>query len=410
MARSFGLKWMVSTDHGGPNHSRIRHDVAYPVLLESRQQVPEVLQFFGMELDAPAGDHGSLIIPRSDGERAQLRDIEFGFSRKDVFPPDPARDQPERMIGALNFMRAQALPPLLIANHPSRSAKAGQAYGRFDPAEFRDWNDAAPQVAVGMEGSPGHQASTLDASGAVDADGRRGGYNKGPPTMGGFDPTTARLGGLWDSMLGEGRGWWITASSDSHYNWREGGDDFWPGEYSKTYVYARTEYADILDGIRHGRVFVTTGDLVSEVDVTVSGSRSRKNKAQIGGLLTLARGEDLIVEIRIRDPAGPNAAGRKPAVARVDVIVGELGGPVASRADDRNPTAHVDRRFTAAKWKRKGEVLTMRHVIHRPRHDLYVRIRGTSTDELEPLPDARAEDPWSDLWFYTNPTRVSLRR
>ena len=92
MARSFGLKWMVSTDHGGPNHSRIRHDVAYPVLLESRQQVPEVLQFFGMELDAPAGDHGSLIIPRSDGERAQLRDIEFGFSRKDVFPPDPARD------------------------------------------------------------------------------------------------------------------------------------------------------------------------------------------------------------------------------------------------------------------------------------------------------------------------------
>jgi len=26
--------------------------------------------------------------------------------------------------------------------------------------------------------------------------------------MGGFDQMTARLGGFWDSMLGEGRRWW----------------------------------------------------------------------------------------------------------------------------------------------------------------------------------------------------------
>jgi hypothetical protein len=55
--------------------------------------------------------------------------------------------------------------------------------------------------------------------------------------MGGFDQMTATLGGLWDSLLGEGRRWWITSTSDSHVNWRDGGSDFWPGEYSKTYVY-----------------------------------------------------------------------------------------------------------------------------------------------------------------------------
>jgi hypothetical protein len=73
---------------------------------------------------------------------------------------------------------------------------------------------------------------------------------------------TARVGGLWDSPLGEGRRWWITATSDSHVHWTRGGADFWPGEYCKTYVNARQDYADIMHGLRNGRIFVTTGDLI----------------------------------------------------------------------------------------------------------------------------------------------------
>ena len=30
MARRFGLSWMVSTDHGGPRHSVLNHDRAWP--------------------------------------------------------------------------------------------------------------------------------------------------------------------------------------------------------------------------------------------------------------------------------------------------------------------------------------------------------------------------------------------
>jgi hypothetical protein len=52
---------------------------------------------------------------------------------------------------------------------------------------------------------------------------------------------TARIGGLWDSLLGEGRRRWITATSDSHVHWTRGGVDFWPGGYSKTYVLANTD-------------------------------------------------------------------------------------------------------------------------------------------------------------------------
>ena len=52
MARRSGLSWMVATDHGGPNHSKVNLEKAYPELILSRELVPEVIQFFGLELTA----------------------------------------------------------------------------------------------------------------------------------------------------------------------------------------------------------------------------------------------------------------------------------------------------------------------------------------------------------------------
>lgn len=408
MARQFGLAWMVSTDHGGPGHSRINHDLAYPSLLESREAVPEVLQFFGMEFDTPDGDHSSLIIPRTAAERAQLLEIEAGYSRRDAHPADPARDEPERMIAALRVMREQEHPPVLIANHPSRSAVSATEYGRYDPAEFRNWNDTAPSVAVGMEGAPGHQAATLNPDGSADPQGHRGGYRRGVPTMGGFDPMTARLGGFWDSMLAEGRRWWVTATSDSHRHWREGGSDFWPGEYSKTYVHARRDYADILDGLRNGRVFVTTGNLVSSVEMQVSGAQAMADPAGIGGMIEVAAGEEVVVRIRVRDPQDLNAAGQNPELARIDLIGGPITGPATDRSVDRAPATQVLARFTSADWQRDGEFLSLEHRLPAASTPFYLRLRGTNTGDLEPAEDSPGEDPWTDLWFYANPVFVNV--
>lgn len=44
-ARQYGLSWMVTTDHGGPNHSKFNLVHAYAELKEARAQVPDVLQF-----------------------------------------------------------------------------------------------------------------------------------------------------------------------------------------------------------------------------------------------------------------------------------------------------------------------------------------------------------------------------
>ena len=408
MAKKYGLSWMVSTDHGGPNHSKVNLEMAYPELLQSRYSVPDLIQFYGMEFDTPGADHSSMIMPHSDHEHIDLYNIEHKFSKRDPFPADSTWNRPSRMLEALRYMREIPSPPVVIANHPSRSAPGLGVYGQDTPAEFRDWNDTAPRVAVGMEGAPGHQASALTPEGAVDTAGFRGGYGN-QPTMGGFDQMTARVGGLWDSLLGEGRRWWITSTSDSHRNWRDGGSDFWPGEYSKTYVLAERSYDDILDGIRNGRVFVTTGDLISELEVIATMVGGESPAAGIGGALRVPPGSDVRVTIRVRDPEGANHHGDRPAVARVDLVVGQVMGPVIDRRFDQNSTTRVVRRFAPADWRREGEYLVMEHTLGDVHHPSYLRVRGTSTDQLEPAPDPKAENPWEDLWFYSNPIFLEMR-
>ena len=410
MARNHGLAWMVATDHGGPLHSKLNRDVAYPELVESRQAVPEVIQFFGMEFDTPGADHSSIIIPHTHDEADRLHELESRFSKREPFPADPSRDTEPKMIEALTHMKGMAHPPIVFAHHPSRSARGPNAWGLTSAAELRGWNDAAPNVAVGMEGAPGHQAATLEREGNI-GPGKRGGYGN-YPTLGGYDQMTARLGGFWDSLLGEGRRWWITATSDSHKHWREGGSDFWPGEYSKTYVHALKTHDDILDGLRSGRIFVTTGDLISELYVTVSTGLEGEahGHANIGETLVLpAPLRNAVVTIRFKHPSGPNVRGLRPRVARVDLILGAVTGKSADPHLVANPSTRVERRFEAAQWTEEDGFLTIRHALNRIEGDFYVRVRGTNSAELEPAIDPDGEDPWSDLWFYSNPIFVQPR-
>ncbi|MET7818927.1 MULTISPECIES: phosphoesterase [Micromonospora] len=399
MAKNFGLTWAMCTDHGGPTHSKVNIEQAYPDLLRSRKLVPEVLQFWGMEFDAPSLDHHTLMIPRHDDEAKQLFELESRFAKYDAFPTDPARDTEAKMVEFLKVARGMPHKPLVIAHHASRSAPGLGVYGQDTPREFRNGNNAAPDVYIGFEGAPGHQAGPLNG-------GKRGGYGN-HPTYGGFDQMTARVGGLWDSLLGEGRRWWITATSDSHVHWTRGGSDFWPGEYSKTYVHARQDYGDIMDGLRNGRIWVTTGDLIRSLDVTAT---SQGRTADVGETITVSRRSrtDVEIEITFRPLGGPNANGDRPEVRRVDLIVGQITGPSASLDADTNPTTTVAARFGPRDWRRKGDSYVIRHTLRNVEADTYARVRGTSTDEAEPLADG-LESPWDDLWFYSNPVFVHVR-
>jgi hypothetical protein len=414
MARRYGLEWMVATDHGGPNHSKVNHDRAYPELLISRQEVPEVVQFFGMEIDTPGADHSSAIIPQGDDEAERLRAIEHGYSSKEAWPSDPDRNTEPKMLEALKMMQQQTPKPVVIAHHPSRSSKGLGEYGMTTPTELRGWNDTAPEIAVGMEGAPGHQAALQTQYGDPARKAPRGIYGLpqlggGYPTLGGFDQMTALLGGFWDSMLGEGRRWWITANSDSHVHWTEGGVDFWPGEYSKTYVHALKQPDAIIDSLRKGNVFVTTGDLIDAVDVSVSKGGETLPVA-FGTTYIGKRGEKISLTIRFRVPQGKNANGDNPAVTRVDLIRGSVTGKGSDPANDRNPTTRVEKRFTAADWRKDGDYTVIEYRMKPLKGTEYIRLRGTSTDQLEPLPDSDDTTVWDDLWFYSNPVFLETSR
>jgi len=364
-----------------------------------------VIQFYGMELDTPGADHSSLIIPHTHDEAERLYELESRFAKFDAWPEDPSWDREPRMLEALRVMRALPARPVVIANHPSRSATGLGEYGLDKPAELRNWNDTAPELAVGMEGAPGHQAMTLRGDGSIKRSEKRG-YYIDYPTLGGFDQMTARLGGFWDSMLGEGRHWWITANSDSHVNWRKDGGDFWPGEYSKTYVWSTPDHDSILQALREGRIFVTTGDLISELDLTANADGKQAKNAET---LVVSSGASVEIEIRFLDPTGKNHHGDDPSVRRVDLIIGNITGPTSDRSSDTNPTTRVMARFTPQDWRRDGDYRIATTRLENITADTYLRVRGTNGDELEPQPDPPGEDPWTDLWFYSNPIFISVR-
>jgi len=398
MAKSFGLSWVICTDHGGPTHSKVNLELAYPDLLKSRDLVPQVLQFWGMEFDAPAMDHHTLMVPRRNDEAQLLYDLESRYAKLDAFPNDPSRDTEAKMVEFLNYASIMSGKPLVIAHHAARSARGLGVWGQDTPREFRNNQDAAPDVYVGFEGAPGHQAGPLNGN-------ARGGYGN-YPTHGGFDQMTAVVGGLWDSLLGEGRKWWITATSDSHVHWTRGGSDFWPGEYSKTYVRARQDYADIMEGLRTGRIFVTTGDLISGLDVTASHGR---RTAAVGQTVTVTdtRDNDVDIEVRFAPLQGTNGNGDRPVVNRVDIIVGDVTGPVSNRDAATNSTAKVVARYGVSDFRLSGREYVVRHTLRDVTNSGYIRVRGTSTDEMEPAADG-LESPWEDLWFYSNPVFVKV--
>jgi hypothetical protein len=118
------------------------------------------------------------------------------------------------------------------------------------------------------------------------------------------------------------------------------------------------------------------------------------------------------VTVRFRGPDRPNAHGDIPIVRRIDLIAGRVQGPFHGRHIDqnvdRNETTRVIARFTDKDWTLRNGVATVRTVLPKLEGDMYLRVRGTNTDDLEPPMDGPGEDPWIDLWVYSNPVFVEV--
>jgi hypothetical protein len=463
----YDLDWMVVTDHGGVAHEKYAIDQVTPDIEAARKANPGILVYQGLEWNIPGAEHATVFLPPGRATVDVLRAFEAAFDGA-VLATSVASgglgkitratslDGEPYALQALTYLdrqvRSGRVPiALMFANHPARR-------GLNSPHEFRNWRDTAPHVAVGMEGAPGHQAEGIStATGGLGAG--RGAYDKVPDangdsfpgytpsdtdnpyrTYGGFDWLTAKVGGLWDALLAEGRPWWVTATSDSHQVLGDlftqgAGDhtttgsvgapvpspapvvrgDFWPGYYSATLVAAgRRRYLDVMQGLQAGQVVAVHGRLIDGLDVRVrSLGRGDRRGVTLGGRTITGRGDDVELSVTVTLPAGPNFAGVVPHLAKIDLIA----GPVTGRADDRDAfTAagtHVVRTFEVPASARRA--VTFRHVFQHVDASFYLRLRGSdgnrATSSGDPVQDVVGDaDPWSDLWFYANPVFVEVAR
>jgi hypothetical protein len=449
----YGMDWLVITDHGSATHARIGVEKVNPDIQEARAAYEDTLVFQGLEWNIPAAEHGTVFVHPGKNEVSVLKQFETDYdgSVKGASDSTPANEA--LAVAGLAFLgeqvrRRKVKDALMLANHPARR-------GVDSPHEIRAWRDATPashQIAVGFEGAPGHQAAGLPAPlgpgrarGIYDNNPSANSFAGYPPesyrTWGGFDWMTATVGGLWDSLLAEGKAWWITANSDSHQVYADtavrgpGGDfnangryedpvyggkiditqgDYWPGYYSRTHVGADGfSYAAVMDGIRAGRIWVDHGQLISGLDVRVSGG---SRWATLGGALHVKKGTHVKLTADVALAGGPNFAGFLPTLARVDVIRGDVTGPVSDPDTFTAPTAKVVQSYEVNKATGTVRLTFDLGRVDRP---VYLRLRGTdgnrngvgpngaAVDPNGPLLDVVGDaDPWRDLWFYSNPVWV----
>jgi hypothetical protein len=288
----------------------------------------------------------------------------------------------------------------MAQNHPSASYYVPahlERAGPFNPdgnngfniEHLRDFNNAAPAVAFGMETQPGHGAS--DARGEYTIRRNTIGTTRvdsvGGTSYGGTGVYGAQIGGVWDALLGEGRNFWFFASSDWHNRGSFGADDrrttqdFYPGEYQRDFVMVHDgdghhhkptdvlSPQEIIDGLRSGNSFTASGQLIDRLALVACEDTRIPNNignalveaaalfaavnntdvdldskcATMGEKLVVRPNTGIVVAIAVRDPEGTNYSPysfpnpsllqvgmtqplNKPVLDHIDVIRGLVTG------------------------------------------------------------------------------------
>lgn len=491
----FGLDWQANSEHGGTSDQAsdgtLWKNVTPPVTrlgsplpagdnnlwrwqtLADADKVPAYLNAVrmanpgkivinGMELNMPGAEHCSTAIIDPTGH--DIAQFEYLWDKNDGDASggydfeDPANNGVAKNFVNNLTKAAQAAAWLqtnfagqswMVPAHPERAADKDWSDGNpsgYGPNFFRTLNDAAPDVAFAFESAPGHQK-----------DSGRGGYDEGKAygdgTYGGVGHFAATVGGLWDALLGEGREFWLVASSDFHAT----GGDFWPGEYQKTYSYltdangnGTNDGEDVVASLRSGNIFIAHGDLINELDFRVfhgaandKKARHGKNSATMGETLAVEKGDKITVRIRFRSPASNNCqAGvnaspdyvcQPPSVQHVQLIAGDVTGKLPPGTDayakqGTNPTTAVVATYDPSDWTvTEDGYVECTYQVKNVAKDMYFRVRGNNlppntpfeTDKLgNPLFDNLvhaglgidgADEAWADLWFYSNPIFVSVK-
>lgn len=362
-------------------------------------------------------------------------DYSGDFDEQAVWGERRNQDNPSMDVAveAVEWVEEHYPDSYVLPNHPSRHNNGDDQpdYGEVTLEALRKLNDAAPNVVFGMEGMPGNQ---MDPSCELPASDIRAGA----------DEMISVTGGVWDAMLSEGRRFYNFANSDFHFkissneNYSSG---YWASEFSANHTWVEPgedgefTFSDVVEGMRSGNSYSVNGNLISDLTFTVS---DKNGKATMGEELSTQEGQDVTVTIRFKVPEKNNyeslygtdtgiSVDNTPSVDHVDLIAGHVTGKVD--VENYNSTDNTDAKIVKTFTKEElreargaDGYYTLTYTAAADA-DLYFRVRGTSTEEVDeqgdPVTHERSipeEKParfdyindynYSHLSFYANPIFV----
>ncbi len=441
---SYNPKPIIGDSMSSGGHQRMwqwqaLRNFMFPAILEARATYPGKLIALGVEWNVPGHEHCSVGILTNQFDKnpncIPLAEFEYKYDNSDR---DTSGGMLQGWSKSTQTGHAKAIEAIewLQQNHPTTSwviFNHPERKNSYTVADFRDFSNAGPSLAMGFESMPGHQKGP-----------KRGEYSKkynttGGCTYGGVGIFAAKVGGLWDALLGEGRKWWLYTNSDCHAVGSDSamrtGPDFWPGEYNVMYVNVGQQLTpqSLVDGLKSGDVWIVSGDLIDSLSFKV-------NNVSMGQWAHPDAQGKVTISVTVRDPNKDNyntySDYKNPSLHHIDIIAGEVTGlkqpGTAEYADATNPTTKVIARFddnggesdansiVSQKWTRNGEIISFTYTVS-VQKPMYFRLRGTNhplnkineTDAYgNPLPDtlisATAASAFDDLWFYSNPIFVSV--
>jgi hypothetical protein len=434
-------------------------EIEYPTIVNRTPMYDKVL-IEGLEWIVPGHEHTDVAVisgqnPRGHGNADKMAEYEFRFDRADtdaIGPLDsknnqvwPGKDNVNNS-GTAGHQKAVAGIQWLQKNHPLQSYAIpthSERAGAFNPnsssgyniEHFRDFNNAGPTVAFGIE-SPGHmaQGSLTGGSGSYGTGAVGGG------TYGMSGIYTAKVGGLWDGLLGEGRNVFVYVSSDWHNRGAAGArdafttSDFIPGEYTKLYVPNEEHFRSqsVIDGMRSGNSYSVNADIIGPDMVFRAKGRDGDWKT-MGETLVVTPGEKITVEMQMTVPDKNNSPYsfnnplllqvgikqplNKPSLDHVDLISGQITGPidpgapgyavpnaggVAGAAIVYNPTTTIAQQILAKHMQRDSRRdgstrLKFTTTFMAGKNAFYIRARGTNIPVATPNVSDTAGSPLLDI-------------
>ena len=418
-------------------------EYSFPKIHTFNQSNSGVLAIQGLEWNVTGAEHAAMgiITEQFDATNANadaLAEFEFKFDNADIDWTGGTQFGWTKVIGGWDWNKALEGAQWLQTNHKYKSwvfAAHPERRNLWNITKFREMNDIAPDVFVGFEAAPGHQA------GGPPGTTPRGEYNAssygGFLTFGSYGYFASKVGGVWDAMISEGRHFWIVTNSDFHQSVHRWWVDFYPGEYHKTYLSMKSKTAQgFVDGLRAGNIYCVHGDLIDRLEFSVG--------TAVMGETFETSGSTVKIRILVRDPETSNhniwSAYNNPVLDHIDLIAGDMRPKVASGTPEYSVDTYANvgviARFdatggvtcaggiTSIKWKDLGGGIKLIEHTVPITGDTYFRLRGTNNglnvpgqtdgygNPLEDLPQPVSNSmqaaviAFENLWFYSNPIFV----